>query len=323
MSERLLRPHREHHDPGHHRQVHVGERVARDRHLLGRRCGAQAPFRDDRHHVEVRPPERGDHGHAEQRADYHRRCRGDARGPHPQRNHRLAERDDDDQRVTLGEVAGLNPPALRAAQGHAAIVGGERRDPADRLGRPVERAGQDEQQRRGHDRLRETEHRHAELAVRARASEQRVRPQVHEPHRQDRDAEQEPIGAERVRHRQRGHDHPRRGREQHHPDEALVAARGVPEPGVRAPDPPRHSQDREALDQARPGGVRGHVARHLGDGQHEDEVEEQLERGHALLAARRWLADRLDEDWDLGLAHLRRRYRRVGSRVTRIRQSRP
>ena len=63
----------------------------------------------------------------------------EAHGAHAERDHRLAERDDDDQRVALGEVARLDAPAPGAAQRETAVVGEQRGAPADRLGGAVER----------------------------------------------------------------------------------------------------------------------------------------------------------------------------------------
>ena len=59
--------------------------------------------------------------------------------------------------MSLGEVAGVNAPALDAAQGQAAVVDHQRGHPADRLRRPVEEAGQDDEQGRGDDRGRQAD----------------------------------------------------------------------------------------------------------------------------------------------------------------------
>ena len=64
---------------------------------------------------------------------------------------------------------------------------------------------------------------------------------------------------------------------------ALVGGDVVGEPGVGAPRPPERGEHQHALPQALPGRVLSHQRRDLGQREHEDQVEEQLERGHALL----------------------------------------
>ena len=71
----------------------------------------QLPLRDDRDDVEVQPPHRGRDGEAEQPPDDYTGVKVVAR-PHAERDDRLAERDDHDQRVPLGEVPGGEPPPL-------------------------------------------------------------------------------------------------------------------------------------------------------------------------------------------------------------------
>ena len=79
---------------------------------------------------------------------------------------------------------------------------------------------------------------------------------------------------------ERGH-----GREHRQPDGALLRVDHAREPGVADPGPPQHPEGEQALGQPLPRRIGGHERRALGDGQHEDEVEEQLERGDVLALA--------------------------------------
>jgi len=59
---------------------------------------------------------------------------------------------------------------------------------------------------------------------------------------------------------------------------------GVREPGVTRPRPPDRREDQQPATEAAPGEVARHELGDLGDREHDDEVEEQLERRDALLA---------------------------------------
>ena len=76
VAEGLLEAERDEHDAGHHRQVQIGERVARDGVLLAPRRRVREPPRgDQRDDVEVQPEERGRDDHAEDRRRPRCRCR--------------------------------------------------------------------------------------------------------------------------------------------------------------------------------------------------------------------------------------------------------
>ncbi len=66
---------------------------------------------------------------------------------------------------------------------------------------------------------------------------------------------------------------------------ALLRVDHAREPGVADPGPPQHAEHEQALGDALPGRVVGHQLRALREGEHEDEVEEQLERRDRLLLA--------------------------------------
>ena len=111
--DRLLQPERDEHDPGDHRQVQVRVGVAGDLVLLAPVGDArQPPRRDQRDDVEVRPPHRRGERDAEDRGGHD--PSGDIAGDAgADRHDRLAQRDDDDQAVPLGEVLGNELPARR------------------------------------------------------------------------------------------------------------------------------------------------------------------------------------------------------------------
>jgi len=74
----------------------------------------EPPFGNESNHVEVEPPHRRRHHHSERRGDDDARRQLLACSTHAQRDDGLAERDDDDQSVSLGEVRGVDVPATRA-----------------------------------------------------------------------------------------------------------------------------------------------------------------------------------------------------------------
>src|SRR5439155_7259676 len=69
----------------------------------------------------------------------------------------------------------------------------------------------------------------------------------------------------------------------------FVGSGPVPEPDVAAPRKPEHHEDRERLEQPQPAGIVVQEAGHLRDREDEDEVEEELEGRHPLLALDRGL----------------------------------
>jgi hypothetical protein len=148
---------------------------------------------------------------------------------------------------------------------------------------PAQRAGDDEQQRCGQDRRGEPSDRSFEVRVGAGACDGRVAADVQRADHEVRDAEHQAVAPERVRHRQRGDEHRRHRAQQDHPHEPLVGPRGVAEPRVARPREPQRGEDRQPLDEPRPRRVGRHEPAHLRDREHEDQIEEQLERRDALL----------------------------------------
>ena len=136
VAERGLEPEGEEHHAGDHRQMEVAVGVQREPVQL-QACRLHEPSpRDDRSHVEVEPPERGDDDDPEGRRHDYSRIQLEA-GPDADGDDRLAERDQDDQPVPLGEVLGRDPPA--AAQRRSQLGRGSRspaRQPTRRCADP-------------------------------------------------------------------------------------------------------------------------------------------------------------------------------------------
>jgi hypothetical protein len=63
---------------------------------------------------------------------------------------------------------------------------------------------------------------------------------------------------------------------------ALLRVDDAGQPGVADPGPPEHAEHQQPLGEPRPGRVVGHQRRALGEGEHNDEVEKQLERRYLL-----------------------------------------
>ena len=124
---------REEDDSRDHHEVEVAVRVAGEGRLLGPRRPPELLLDHDRDPVEVRPPERGRDGHPEDcRRDHTRRERNPRRSD-SEGDDRLADGDDHDQAVPLGEVAGREAPSLPTAHDHAEVVDRERGDPQSDL----------------------------------------------------------------------------------------------------------------------------------------------------------------------------------------------
>ena len=94
---------------------------------------------------------------------------------------------------------------------------------------------------------------------------------------------------ERLRHREREHEHRGHRAEHRDPTEPSSARTTLPEPGVADPAPPQQRQHEQAAHEPAHREVVGHQGRDLREREHEDEVEEELDRRDPGL-----LGDRLD-----------------------------
>ena len=249
---------------------------------------AEVALGHERHHVEVRPPERaGQHQPEQGPAD-------DARVELPldtgaDRDDRLSERDDHDQREALREVAGRDPEAPHPEHERSGEVDRERRDPQERLRRPVEERGDDQQRRCRKGGAGEAPDGVGRVDVVVRLGEDEdVKPAG------DRvgDREQEGVVTERVGHRQRRDEEGAHHGEHEQALAVLLGGDVVREPGVRAPGPPERGEHQHPLAESRPARVLRHQLGDLCQRKDEDEVEEQFERCNALFAGIGHLADK-------------------------------
>ena len=103
-------------------------------------------------------------------------------------------------------------------------------------------------------------------------------------HHQVAQAEGEPTSPERGRDGEGDH------QETTHPDQQqqsyaeLARWDRVGQPGVAPVHPPDVAEDQQHLQEAGQGRILGEQAGQLGDGEHEDQIEEQFERGDVLAA---------------------------------------
>jgi hypothetical protein len=104
-------------------------------------------------------------------------------------------------------------------------------------------------------------------------------------HDEVRHAEGYAVGTERLGHRKR-HDEHRGDRPEHgEPDGSLFRVEGVRQPGVRGPGPPQRTKQEQAPEETAPRRIAGKEPGDLRDGEHDNEVEEQLEGRYPSLAS--------------------------------------
>ena len=201
------------------------------------------------------------------------------------RDDRLAQRDDHDQAVTLGEVGRLKAPALRVDEQRAGHVERDRERPQRALERAVgERGG--EQQAAADGRADEQP---PDVAAQLRLVAARDQEEADLRVADDRVGarEQQRLVLERARDGERDDEERGHRGEHHEPHAALLGVDDARQPRVADPRPPHHAEHEQALGEALPRRVGGHQRRALGEREHEDEVEEQLERRDARLLAER------------------------------------
>ena len=276
------------------RVVHDGVEPARHQdhaghqHQVGDREGEQA----DPHHpvgivaldphdrvggpvlvAEVHPPQERDQHHREQHGEQRLGLGDPSLGADAHRDHGLAERDDQQQPVTFGEVLGPQREARLAARGHRddeAEHGREPGHPPQVLG---QRHGDEQAGGRGEVHRRDADD-GAGRAAHGRAQERRC---VDQHDHQVDDREEQCVRAERLRHRDRQQEE-RRHRHQHRqPGRDRRRADVVGQPAVAVVHPPDHAQQAGGLEVVAGAARVGDGGGDLGDGEDEHEVEEQLE----------------------------------------------
>ena len=285
VAERLLDADREEDDPGDHRQVEVAVRVAGHRAAGRCRSSRAASARRRSRRRRSRPTRARPRPRARAAPPRPRRRRAWLLASSAERDDRLAEGDDHDQRVPLGEVPGGEAPAAAAADvGAEQVERRARRAQTATCRRPSRPAAT----KRSADADRRPD---ARAARPPRAGRGR-------PGRRSRRAR----GARSARTRTRTRRGTRRRRRRPGtasdaisiaPIAANIAIRTAPflgvdrvrQPGVGGPRPPEHPEHEQALDEAGPGRVLDDEPGHLREREDEDQVEEELERRHPLLAA--------------------------------------
>ena len=301
----LLQAEREQDDAGDHRQVPVAVGVAREPRARLALCATQHPLGDQRDHVEVGPPQaarhrqpqdgRGDHGPRD-------RFPGHALAD---RHDRLPQRDDDDQAVSLGEMRrGVQPPAGGAREQRAAEIHHDDRHPREGL-RAAFELRRDQQQRRAPEhRGREPDQLSLQAGVEVRAGGEPEDREMQQPHGQVREREHHRTAQatvrvvdEGLRHTEGHHEHGGHAREHRDAAQPFVGPHHVAEPGVAHPAPPQERQHQQPAEHAAGCQVVRHQRRHLGDREHEHQIEEQLDLRDPVF-----LGHRL-ETWMVDVAH--------------------
>ena len=102
-----------------------------------------------------------------------------------------------------------------------------------------------------------------------------------------RDAEEHGVVAERARDGEGGAEHRAHRAENRQPDATFVDVRRARQPGVGSPRPPERGEDEQPAQHSTPRRVVHEQARDLRDREHEDQVEEELERGDLMLGVGR------------------------------------
>ncbi len=108
---------------------------------------------------------------------------------------------------------------------------------------------------------------------------------VRSPYDRVSTGEQQAGVAEHVGHAERRHEQPRHGGEDREPDDALLGVDDAGQPGIADPAPPQHAEHEQSLREPRPRRRVGHQRGALREREHEDEVEEQLQRRDGLALA--------------------------------------
>ena len=205
-------------------------------------------------------------------------------GADADRDDRLAEGDQDDQPVPLGEMLRRDPPAAPQTDHEwAEVVDREREHPHGDARVSLEEARDHEQRGAEQPGRREPEKRAA--TVRIVASDDGRENEMKEADEEVGEAEQHSVVSESARHRQGDAEHRRHRGKHRQSDAALVDVQRARQPCVTGPRPPDRRKDEHPVEHSAPSRVVREQARDLRDREHEDEVEEELERRDLVLVA--------------------------------------
>ena len=172
-------------------------------------------------------------------------------------------------------------PLPDADHDRAEVVDRQRDEPDRDALVSLEEAG-DHEQGGAQDRGRREPEQRPE-AVGIVASDDRGEDEMEQADEEVRDAEQHGVVPEGARHRQGDAEHRRHRGEHRQPDAALVHVHRARQPRVDAPCPPERRDHEHPAEDSAPRRVVREQDRDLRDREHEDQVEEELERRDLVL----------------------------------------
>src|ERR671918_1239673 len=280
-TQRLLRGDREEDDPEHDRVVEEGVHVAREPGALLLARTVHRSVDGELCEVEVGPPRGRSAGERDRDRECEQRIAVELHRGEPDRDDRLAEGDDHDQRVPLGEVRGENAEARAPGELCSQDVDRERRRPERRSPGVVHEASGERDGRRDEEPGGEPHDAEALHGVVANAPE--VETDLQDADDEVRDGE--PRALVRIGVGQRDSDEERRHHrpEEEEPGRDVLDVDRIGQPRVCRPSPPDEAEDERRPRE--PGGRRvlEHQRADLCEREDEDEVEEQLDVAGALL----------------------------------------
>ena len=281
MCERRSHPERKEHDPGDHREMQIRVCVSRQGDALLASVVHQQPLHPDREEIEIRQPERCRDQNSKHRRNDHLTSKPSAPGAQPDRNERLAEHDDHNQAVPLGEMREVDPPAAHANQDRPNKSHRDSRQPQHGPQSTRNERRDDDQRRAGEGGASRPQH--SRQQIRLGPPCHRKQPDEHDLHDQKRQSEDEAMTAERFRDCERG-DKQRRGCDKHHRQhDPVIRVDCVRQPGIARPCPPQNRHNEQPATEPTPRRIIHQQGRHLRKREHEHEVEEELGRRHPVV----------------------------------------
>ena len=201
--------------------------------------------------------------------------------PEPDRDERLADRDDQNQAVPLGEMPGwtrqprtptrigATKPTATAASHSTGLRPLSTNAAATINAPPSERRASHPQ--------------HSRQQIRLGPPCHRKQPDEHDQHDQKRQSENEAMSAEGFRDCERG-DKQRRGCDKHHRQhDPVIRVDRVRQPRIARPRPPQDRHNEQPATEPTPRRIIHQQGRHLREREHEHEVEEELGRRHPVV----------------------------------------
>jgi hypothetical protein len=239
-------------------QVAVG--VAGESRTLHSTCLSKTSPREDRGHIEVEPPQRGDNDDSKRSSNDHAGHELQA-GTDADGDDGLAERDQDDQAVTLGEMLRRDSPSFSETEhGWTQVIDRKCQDPHPNAHIAADEGGSDK--KRGADKFgrRDPEQRPAQVGV--IAADSGVEDDVEYADSKKADTEDQSVLTESGRYRQRDTEQHRHRGQHREPDAAFVDVDRARQPGVAGPGPPDRSEHKQATKNSVPGRVVNQIEVH-------------------------------------------------------------